>query len=339
MCLHGETSDRKEQTFIMLWNDGYRGRDERKMDWKICIFIVILCVLITGCTSTPNVGTGTLQLSSSPSGAQVYLDNQFRGYTPITITNVVLGNHILEYRYSGYQSWSTTVIVSSGSSQVYTALSPISAAQPTHQAQDTSSQVTTAPVVPQAKVTVKVNRNPMIIGESNLFSGTYTGNDNIVLTLYGTGFYSKGVVLANQIKPNSLGSWSYTWNPGSSLLSGLYTLEVSDAQKTTADSATFNVIGGGVVSITSSTFSASNGETVTFSGQCTSGAQNVNLVLAGPGQFAGGVDYGTFPVLADKSWNFKVTVDNTMPTGQYVMYVYDVPKTSSGNVQFTIGFT
>ena len=333
MYLLGETTDRKEQTFITLWNDGYRGRDERKMDWKICIFIVIFCVLITGCTSTPIMGTGALQLSSSPSGAQVYLDNQFRGYTPITITNVALGNHILEYQYSGYESWSTTITVSSDSSQFYAALLPISAAQPTQQA-----QVTTSPAVSQAKVTVKVNRNPMIIGESNLFSGTYTGSDNVVLTLYGTGFYSKGVVLANQVKPNSQGSWSYTWNPGSSLLSGLYTLEVSDAQKTTTDSAAFSVIGGGVVSITSSTFSATNGETVTFSGQCTSGAQNVNLVLAGPGQFAGGVDYGTFPVLADKSWNFKVTLDNTMPTGQYVMYVYDVPKTSSGNVQFTVGF-
>ena len=304
-----------------------------KMDGIILIFIVIFCVLITGCTSTPTVGTGTLQLSSSPSGAQVYLDNQFRGYTPITITNVALGNHILEYRYSGYQSWSTTVTVSSDSSQIYAALLPISAVQPTQQA-----QVTTSPAISQAKVTVKVNKNPMIIGESNLFSGTYTGSDSVALTLYGTGFYSNGVVLANQIKPNSMGSWSYTWNPGSSLLSGLYTLEASDTQKTTTDSTAFNVIGGGVVSIASSTASAAKGETMSFSGQCTSGAQNVDLVLFGPGQYNGGVDFGTFPVLADKSWNFKVTLDNTMPTGQYIMYVYDVPKTSSGNVQFTVGF-
>ena len=304
-----------------------------KMDGIILIFIVIFCVLITGCTSIPNVGTGTLQLSSSPSGAQVYLDNQFRGYTPITITNVASGNHILEYRYSGYQSWSTTVTVSSDSSQIYAALLPISAAQPTQQA-----QVTTSPVVSQAKVTVKVNKNPMIIGESNLFSGTYTGSDSVVLTLYGTGFYSKGVVLANQIKPNSLGSWSYTWNPGSSLLSGSYTIVASDAEQTTSDSVAFGVIGGGVVSITTSSYSAATGQTITFSGQCTSGAQNVDLVLFGPGQYVGGVDFGTFPVLADKSWNFKAALDSTMPTGQYTMYVYDVPKTSSGNVQFTVGF-
>lgn len=307
-----------------------------KTGFAIAVFFVVLSVLMSGCTSTLISGKGTLQLTSSPSGAEVYLDNQYRGSTPCTIPDVEPGFHTLELRSSGYQIWSTTITVPQGSSQIYAELSLQST---TPLPQDVSPTITgTTTIVSQPKVTVKVNKNPMIIGESNLFSGTYTGSDNVVLTLYGTGFYSKGVVLANQIKPNSLGSWSYTWNPGTSLLSGLYTLEVSNTQKTTVDSATFSVVGGGVVSITSSTFSAANGETVTFSGQCTSGAQNVDLVLAGPGRFAGGVDYGTFPVLADKSWNFKVTLDNTMPTGQYVMYVYDVPKTSSGNVQFTVGF-
>ena len=306
-----------------------------KMDGIILIFIVIFCVLITGCTSTPTVGTGTLQLSSSPSGAQVYLDNQFRGYTPITITNVALGNHILEYRYSGYQSWSTTITVSSGSSQVYAALLPVAATQ---QPQGVSTSVTTAPATTQAQVTVQVNKDPMIIGQSNQFSGTCIGSNSVILKLYGTGYYSKGVVLANQVNPDSRGSWTYTWNPGSSLLSGSYTLIASDAEQTTSDSVTFNVIGGGVVSIATSTYSAATGQTITFSGQCTSGAQNVDLVLFGPGQFSNGRDFGTFPVLADKSWKFTVALDSSMPTGQYTMYVYDVPKTSSGNVQFTIGF-
>jgi len=305
-----------------------------KMDWKILIFFVLFFVLISGCTSIQNLATGTLQLTSSPSGAEVYLDNQFRGSTPSTISGVALGNHVLEYRYPGYESWSDTITVSSGTSQFYASLSPLPGNE---RPRDISSQATTVPVTSQTKVTVRVNKNPMIIGESNLFSGTCIGSDSVELKIYGPGYYSKGVVLT-QVRPDSMGTWGYTWNPGSSLLSGYYTMEVSDKEKTTSDSVVFSVIGGGVVSITSSTFSAANGETVTFSGQCTSGAQNVNLVLAGPGQFAGGVDYGTFPVLADKSWNFQVTLDNTMPTGQYVMYVNDVPKTSSGYVQFTVGF-
>jgi hypothetical protein len=176
----------------------------------------------------------------------------------------------------------------------------------------------------------------MIIGEANQFSGTSSGTDGIVLKLYGTGYYAKGIVI-DQVKPNSVGLWSYMWTPGSSLLSGTYTLEASDAKKTTTASAPFSVIGGGVVSITSSTFSATQGQQVTFSGQCTSGAKNVNLVLFGPERYQSGVDFGTFPVLADTSWSFTTTLDNTMPSGYYTMYVYDVPKTSSGYVQFSMG--
>jgi hypothetical protein len=305
-----------------------------KMDWKILIFFVLSFVLISGCTSVQNLPTGTLHLTSSPSGAEVYLDTQFRGSTPSTMSGVALGNHVLEYRYPGYESWSDTITVSSGTSQYYAALLPLPGNE---RPPDKSSQATTIPTISQTQVTVRVNKNPMIIGESNLFSGTCFGSDSVELKMYGPGYYSQGVVLT-QVRPDAMGTWVYTWNPGSSLLSGYYTMEASDKEKTTSDSVVFSVIGGGVVSVTSSTFSAAKGETVTFSGQCTSGAQNVMLVLFGPGQYAGGVTLGTFPVLADRSWNFKMALDSTMPTGVYTMYVYDVPKTSSGNVQFTVGF-
>ena len=43
--------------------------------------------------------------------------------------------------------------------------------------------------------------------------------------------------------------------------------------------------------------------------------------------------------MADKTWNFKYTLDNSMVTGSYSMYVYDIPKTTSGTTQFTVGFT
>ena len=261
----------------------------------LLIFIVIYCVFISGCTSVLPPTTGTLQLTSSPSGSEVYLDHQFRGYTPLILAEVAVGNHTLEYRYTGYQSWSTIATVSSGTSQVYAALLPVSASQ---QPQGITTPVATTTATTPVKVTVSVSRNPMIIGEANQFSGTSSGTDGIVLKLYGTGYYAKGIVI-DQVKPNSVGLWSYMWTPGSSLLSGTYTLEASDAKKTTTASAPFSVIGGGVVSITSSTFSATQGQQVTFSGQCTSGAKNVNLVLFGHERYQSGVDFGTFPVLAD----------------------------------------
>jgi hypothetical protein len=113
---------------------------------------------------------------------------------------------------------------------------------------------------------------------------------------------------------------------------------VNDPWKMVSERAEFTVTGGGEVSITSSSFSASKGSTIQLSGRCTTGAENVNLVLYGPDQYSSGVNMGTFSVDANKNWNFKYTLDATMPTGIYTMYVYDIPKTTSSTVQFTVGF-
>ena len=300
-----------------------------KMDGKIVISILVCCVLISGCISSQE--KGTLQLASSPSGAQVYLDSQYQGSTPNTITNVDPGNHTLEFRYPGYQSWSTVILVSSGSSHYYAALTRL---PDIPVPQDKSPQITPSP----SQVTVQASKDIMIIGDSILFSGTSSGSDSVLLTLYGPGYYYYGVLL-DKPNVNSVGSWSYTWNPGFSIQSGSYTLVVEDAKKTTSSRVEFSAVGGGVVSIAANSYAAAAGETITFSGQCTTGAQNVLLVLYGPARYSSGVELGSLSCLADKTWNFKYTLDNYMPTGSYTMHVYDIPKTTSSTTQFTVGFT
>ena len=114
---------------------------------------------------------------------------------------------------------------------------------------------------------------------------------------------------------------------------------MEDEFHTTSDKVEFRVVGGGEVTITSNSFSAARGETLKFSGRCTTGAQSVLLVLYGPERFSNGVEIGSLSVAADKTWNFKYTLDYSIPTGSYAMYVYDIPKTSSGTTQFTVGFT
>jgi hypothetical protein len=300
-----------------------------KMDGKIVISIFVCCVLISGCISSQE--KGTLQLTSSPSGAQVYLDSQFQGTTPGTSTNVEPGNHTLEFRYSGYQSWSTPILVSSGMSHYYAALTRLPDIQ--------VPQDKSLPIIPSpSQVTVQASKDTMIIGDSILFSGTSSASDSVLLTLYGPGYYYYGVLL-DRPNINSVGSWSYTWNPGFSIQSGSYTLVVEDAHKTTSARVEFSVVGGGEVSIAANSYAAARGETITFSGQCTTGAQNVLLVLYGPQRFSSGVELGSLSCMADKTWNFKYTLDNYMPTGTYTMYVYDIPKTSSSTTQFTVGFT
>ncbi len=169
------------------------------------------------------------------------------------------------------------------------------------------------------------------------FSGTSTGITSVILTLYGPGYYANGVKL-NEITPNSIGLWSYSWNPGTKIQSGSYTIVASDTRDLTSDRASFRAIGGGLVSVMPSNTAVMPGDTVRFSGQCTTGAQNVMLVLNGPGRFSGGIDLGTVSVMADNTWSFRYTLEAGMPTGVYTIAAYDVPKTTSGTSQFTVGF-
>jgi hypothetical protein len=56
-------------------------------------------------------GTGSIIVTSSPSGGQVSIDNQFRGVAPVTIYNVAAGTHIVNIRLTGYSDWSTSANV------------------------------------------------------------------------------------------------------------------------------------------------------------------------------------------------------------------------------------
>ena len=299
---------------------------------KTILLLVIFFVLLSGCITEPPAVKGTVQFSSSPSGAQVYLDNQFRGSTPTSVTGIEPGNHTLEFRYPGYQSWSTNMVISPGQNNVFAALLPKSDTT-VIEGVVTSTITTVSPVY----VTIVASRDRMIIGDSIEFSGRAVDCDQVLLTIYGPGSYANGVSLT-QPNVNNLGVWEYTWNPGSKIQAGTYTMVVNDPWKRVSERAEFTVTGGGEVSITSNSFSAAKGSTLQFSGRCTTGSRNVNLVLYGPDQYSGGVDLGTFSVDANKNWNFKYTIDATMPTGIYTMYVYDIPKTTSSTVQFTVGF-
>lgn len=293
------------------------------------VFILLFCAFISGCTSPQDSVKGTIQLTSSPSGAEIYLDHQFQGSTPSSIPNVVPGNHTLEFRYPGYQSWSDTISVPAGTSHFFAALTP----NVNNQSQQTIVPVTITP--PQ--VTIQASKNIMTVGDSIVISGTCVGCDTVLLTIYGPGKYATGVSLIPQ-NVDHAGSWSYIWNPGQSIQSGPYIFVAEDPQKSTSGRVEFSVVGGGAVSITSSRYAIAKGDTLTFSGQCTTGAQNVLLVLYGPERYSSGVELGAISVMGDKTWSFKYTVDSAAPTGSYTMNVYDIPKTTSSSTQFTVGY-
>jgi hypothetical protein len=71
----------------------------------------------TSATPTPYqpVGVGSIIVTSSPSGANVYLDGKSSGTTPLTITNVNPGTHTILLTMQGYSDTSKTVEVTAGS--------------------------------------------------------------------------------------------------------------------------------------------------------------------------------------------------------------------------------
>ncbi len=62
-------------------------------------------------SSSTSPAVGSIIVTSSPTGGQVYVDNQFRGVTPVTIYNVAQGTHIINLKLAGYSDYSTSVDV------------------------------------------------------------------------------------------------------------------------------------------------------------------------------------------------------------------------------------
>lgn len=102
------------------------------MLWKIAICLLVLCVFLCGCTTPLPEKTGSVAITSSPSGAEVYLDNEYHGTTPTTIKALPAGNHTVEVRERGYKTWSQNVTVISGSTvSVSPSLVPVAPTVPT----------------------------------------------------------------------------------------------------------------------------------------------------------------------------------------------------------------
>jgi hypothetical protein len=64
---------------------------------------------------TPDT-TGQIVIASTPSSADVYIDNVFRGITPVTLSDISAGAHLVTLKLTGYTDASQTVTVTGGAS-------------------------------------------------------------------------------------------------------------------------------------------------------------------------------------------------------------------------------
>jgi hypothetical protein len=101
----------------------------KKFNLVLIVLFSFFSYCLCGCVTKPPMGT--IDVSSSPSGAEVYLDNQYKGTTPVIITDVPPGEHIIELRSNGYEKWTAKgTTVEGGSSIVQVSLKPISITTP-----------------------------------------------------------------------------------------------------------------------------------------------------------------------------------------------------------------
>jgi hypothetical protein len=70
---------------------------------------------------TPGANTGSMTITSAPAGAEVYLNNAYKGITPLTLSDLAVGSYTVSVQLQGYTEWTTTASVNAG------ATTPVSA--------------------------------------------------------------------------------------------------------------------------------------------------------------------------------------------------------------------
>jgi hypothetical protein len=90
-------------------------------DWINTVYVQPNAVTPVSATLIPSGGqpapvssTGGINIVSTPSGAEILIDNLFRGYTPSTLDGIKAGQHQVLLKYTGYIDYSTTANVNAG---------------------------------------------------------------------------------------------------------------------------------------------------------------------------------------------------------------------------------
>ncbi|MDD3656572.1 MAG: PEGA domain-containing protein [Atribacterota bacterium] len=78
---------------------------------SLTFVITFLCLTIGLSGYAQQLRYGTLSINSNPSGAGVFLDNQYKGDTPLNLKDVPVGQYSIKLVLSGYEDWNSSVAV------------------------------------------------------------------------------------------------------------------------------------------------------------------------------------------------------------------------------------
>lgn len=87
----------------------------RKFKMINIIFFVTLILLFYLTTGIPcnaqQLRYGSLRVESDPSGAKVFLDNDYKGETPLNLKEISVGQYSLKLILSGYEEYNSTIAI------------------------------------------------------------------------------------------------------------------------------------------------------------------------------------------------------------------------------------
>jgi hypothetical protein len=113
---------------------------------------------------------GTITLSSVPAGANIYIDNSYKGLTPLSVSDISNGNRTILLKSDGYQDWTKIVFVNGDSQTVSATLITVNA---------TTAVTTATTTAPKVNGTLYVQSSPS--GASIYVDSTYLGKTTTTL--------------------------------------------------------------------------------------------------------------------------------------------------------------
>jgi len=113
---------------------------------------------------------GTIALSSVPTGANIYIDNSYKGLTPLSVSGVSNGNRTILLKSDGYHDWTKIVFVNGDSQTVSATLITVNV---------TTAVTTATTTAPKVNGTLYVQSNPS--GASIYVDSTYYGKTTTTL--------------------------------------------------------------------------------------------------------------------------------------------------------------
>ncbi|RPI40222.1 MAG: PEGA domain-containing protein [Methanoregulaceae archaeon] len=90
--------------------------------YSIAYSAVAIDRLIGEPTPPPTLAYGSITITSSPSGADIYIDNVYKGLSPALFRDIPNGNHVVLIKLDGYQDLSKSVTVTADNQTVHEAL-------------------------------------------------------------------------------------------------------------------------------------------------------------------------------------------------------------------------